>query len=758
MNLLRNIALLFAQLCCVFAFGQVSNSETNQGLNTASRVLLERVEGLIDSRDFDEAKSLIIDSRTLINDDYGDRLLDLYFIELELESSSGENPTSPFVQFKDEELSQDAFIYLEYLKGRRAFLKKEFSKADSVFTSTFSITKKLGDTHRLFLKSELYTAQLNFFEKNYTVTTAVLNDLIPRLEEKGLEYEQTQAYLTLGEIAHSKNNYEEANIYYSLAQILIKENQFPLLEIKLYKLFAQHYRDLQDYQNSLVYLEKHVQTIEDNGFIGGENAKQLSSLNGEIESLKGIIAQKDKELENKENYYIILCMFITLLTITSLALFRRNILKAKRNSRLAHEKSALINERNKAQDAAQIKADFLSTITHELRTPMYAVTGLTHLLLSSSPRDDQQEHLETLKSSGEYLLSLIDNILDFNKLEANKVELEEIKFDLRKRIADIVKTLDKQVKDKNNKIVIIHDEAIASSLVGDPVKISQILINLLGNSIKFTSNGTITIKTKLIKKSKEKSKILFEVQDTGKGISKDRQEQIFENFTQENIETAREHGGTGLGLAIVKKLVTLMGSEIKLESEVGKGSVFSFAIDFNNPDSNSFVDQIDSNNTKAPTPTPIAVYGSHDEVPTPAKTAPILKTETPEFEILKGKKVLIVEDNKINQMITKKILEQKEFICDVANNGEEAVAMARANEYDLILMDIHMPVMDGKRATVEIRKFNSKTPLLALTAVTLENAQDELIEIGFDDIIPKPFKMDEFFGKIQRAFSNIQII
>lgn len=742
----------------MFAFGQVSNSETNQGLNTASRVLLERVEGLIDSRDFDEAKSLIIDSRTLINDDYGDRLLDLYFIELELESSSGENPTSPFVQFKDEELSQDAFIYLEYLKGRRAFLKKEFSKADSVFTSTFSITKKLGDTHRLFLKSELYTAQLNFFEKNYTVTTAVLNDLIPRLEEKGLEYEQTQAYLTLGEIAHSKNNYEEANIYYSLAQILIKENQFPLLEIKLYKLFAQHYRDLQDYQNSLVYLEKHVQTIEDNGFIGGENAKQLSSLNGEIESLKGIIAQKDKELENKENYYIILCMFITLLTITSLALFRRNILKAKRNSRLAHEKSALINERNKAQDAAQIKADFLSTITHELRTPMYAVTGLTHLLLSSSPRDDQQEHLETLKSSGEYLLSLIDNILDFNKLEANKVELEEIKFDLRKRIADIVKTLDKQVKDKNNKIVIIHDEAIASSLVGDPVKISQILINLLGNSIKFTSNGTITIKTKLIKKSKEKSKILFEVQDTGKGISKDRQEQIFENFTQENIETAREHGGTGLGLAIVKKLVTLMGSEIKLESEVGKGSVFSFAIDFNNPDSNSFVDQIDSNNTKAPTPTPIAVYGSHDEVPTPAKTAPILKTETPEFEILKGKKVLIVEDNKINQMITKKILEQKEFICDVANNGEEAVAMARANEYDLILMDIHMPVMDGKRATVEIRKFNSKTPLLALTAVTLENAQDELIEIGFDDIIPKPFKMDEFFGKIQRAFSNIQII
>ncbi|WP_431472139.1 response regulator [Nonlabens sp. SCSIO 43208] len=742
----------------MFAFGQVSNSETNQGLNTASRVLLERVEGLIDSRDFDEAKSLIIDSRTLINDDYGDRLLDLYFIELELESSSGENPTSPFVQFKDEELSQNAFIYLEYLKGRRAFLKKEFSKADSVFTSTFSITKKLGDTHRLFLKSELYTAQLNFFEKNYTVTTAVLNDLIPRLEEKGLEYEQTQAYLTLGEIAHSKNNYEEANIYYSLAQILIKENQFPLLEIKLYKLFAQHYRDLQDYQNSLVYLEKHVQTIEDNGFIGGENAKQLSSLNSEIESLKGIITQKDKELENKENYYIILCMFITLLTITSLALFRRNILKAKRNSRLAHEKSALINERNKAQDAAQIKADFLSTITHELRTPMYAVTGLTHLLLSSSPRDDQQEHLETLKSSGEYLLSLIDNILDFNKLEANKVELEEIKFDLRKRIADIVKTLDKQVKDKNNKIVIIHDEAIASSLVGDPVKISQILINLLGNSIKFTSNGTITIKTKLIKKSKEKSKILFEVQDTGKGISKDRQEQIFENFTQENIETAREHGGTGLGLAIVKKLVTLMGSEIKLESEVGKGSVFSFAIDFNNPDSNSFVDQLDSNNTKAPTPTPIAVYGSHDEVPTPAKTAPILKTETPEFEILKGKKVLIVEDNKINQMITKKILEQKEFICDVANNGEEAVAMARANEYDLILMDIHMPVMDGKRATVEIRKFNSKTPLLALTAVTLENAQDELIEIGFDDIIPKPFKMDEFFGKIQRAFSNIQII
>jgi CheY-like chemotaxis protein len=382
--------------------------------------------------------------------------------------------------------------------------------------------------------------------------------------------------------------------------------------------------------------------------------------------------------------------------------------------------------RRNAEKASLAKAQFLSTITHELRTPLYAVTGLTHLLLEESPTENQKEHLNSLKFSGEYLLSLINNILDLNKLEARKVEILETSFNLEKRISDVLIALKNSADDKNTKLHFNFDQEIPKKLKGDPLKISQILINLIGNSIKFTENGDIWINVSRVNQVGQQLFLHFEIKDNGEGISKEKQSAIFENFTQGSLQINRKFGGTGLGLSIVKNLLNLMNSEIHLDSELGKGSSFSFDLKF-------------------------------EAFETAGAKGPGLVTAALSNDTMHNKKILIVEDNKINQMITRKILEKHQVICDVADNGTIAIEKVKNNHFDLILMDIHMPGISGIEATIEIRKFDDQIPIVALTAVTLDENLDEFYLNGFTDIIPKPYKTEEFFHKINTHLAAANI-
>jgi len=413
---------------------------------------------------------------------------------------------------------------------------------------------------------------------------------------------------------------------------------------------------------------------------------------------------------------------ITILSLLTLSLYKNNNLRAKANELLQQKNTELILAKESAERASEAKAQFLSTITHELRTPLYAVTGLTHLLLEESPTPNQKEHLNSLKFSGEYLLSLINNILDLNKLEANKVEIENTSFNLQKRINDVLIALSKSAKDKNNTLHYEFDKSIPKKLKGDPLKISQILINLIGNSIKFTHNGDIWIRVAKIKESEDRLTLNFQIQDQGVGISDKKQKNIFENFTQGSIQINRKFGGTGLGLSIVKNLLILMNSEIHLESELGKGSKFYFDLEFQ-------------------------VYHDTDQ-------NYIEGSKHIDYAIMKNKHVLVVEDNKINQLITRKILEKNKIICDVADNGMSAVKKTKENNFDLILMDIHMPGISGIEATKRIREFDVRTPVVALTAIALDDNLDEFYSNGFNDIIPKPYKTEEFFFKLHRAFAE----
>ncbi len=388
----------------------------------------------------------------------------------------------------------------------------------------------------------------------------------------------------------------------------------------------------------------------------------------------------------------------------------------------------LINAKEEAIKASRTKAQFLSSMSHEIRTPMNAVIGMTHLLLEDNPRPDQVENLNTLKFSSENLVTIINDILDFSKIESGKIEFEEIDFNLKYIITSIHHALSGSAQDKEIKLQMKYDSALPEFVKGDPVRLSQILNNLIGNAIKFTNKGHVVIQVGFKSSNDEEVEIHFSVLDTGIGIPENKLTSIFDNFTQASSDTTRNYGGTGLGLAISKQLVELKGGNIHVESIEGKGSHFYFNLTFKRSDQKG--EQRDFKQAEN------SNFITHS---------------------LKGVKVLLAEDNKINQIVAGKFLSKWEVEMDIAENGEEAVRMVQNREYNLVLMDLQMPVLDGFEATKKIRKLGgkfSKLPIIALTASAVLEIHEEAISAGMDDFITKPFDPKVLNSKIH-AYAQV---
>jgi PAS domain S-box-containing protein len=381
----------------------------------------------------------------------------------------------------------------------------------------------------------------------------------------------------------------------------------------------------------------------------------------------------------------------------------------------------VIQAGKKAEEAAQSKQQFMSTMSHEIRTPLNEVIGITNLLLQGNPREDQMDFIKTLRFSGNHLLTLVNDVLDYNKMESGKIEFEQAQFNLSDFLKDIHRTYSFRSKSKNIEFDIIKENELPNEVIGDSIRLNQILSNLLSNALKFTQKGSIHIVIKEIERRKKSSRIEFLVRDTGIGIPKDKHVVIFDSFTQASPDTTRHFGGTGLGLAICKKLVELQGGQINVESEPGKGSTFRFVLSFGIPE----------------------------------KSDVVRKSEASEsYSGLEGKKVLVAEDNKINFFVANKFLIGWGVIVTHAENGKIALDLLEKENFDLILMDLHMPVMDGIEATRVIRKSENprinSVPVVALTAAIMSESHDKIEDLNINDYVLKPFKPRDLFDKIKR--------
>lgn len=376
-----------------------------------------------------------------------------------------------------------------------------------------------------------------------------------------------------------------------------------------------------------------------------------------------------------------------------------------------------------AEAAAKSQSDFLSMISHEIRTPLNAVIGLTNYLISDKPKTEHVDDLKTLKFSAEHLHVLINDVLDYSKLDAGKIEFEYIDTEVIELCRNIVKGQEPKAREKGIYLNFLYDEDIPKYIVCDGLRMSQILTNLVGNAIKFTNEGGVTLTMNKVMLTKKRVSIKFIVEDSGIGIPKEKQSEIFDSFSQASTSTTREYGGTGLGLSITKRILDLQNTKINLFSIEGHGSRFYFTQTFQ-----------------------ISIQQER-----------IIETIHEDVNALDGKKVLLVEDNPINVMVAKKFLSRWNIIVEVAENGQESLDKITDDEYDLVLMDLQMPVMDGYDASKQIRNMGIQTPILALTASVMLDVGDKVYKSGMNDFITKPFDPNDLYTKIRNHIEKNEL-
>mgnify|MGYP006165212609 FL=1 len=606
-------------------------------------------------------------------------------------------------------------------------LGKCYLESNKIELSEIYFKKATNIYEKLNLKDaiQLINLQKGIIQKNkkqFETASKLFQNVIDSIETEALLDVEVEAYLLLGEIETEKGNpYKAIEFLESALKLNASGNNNTNLQQRILKDLMQAYKNIDQFSKSQFYAEKYIQISDSIGNFFNtslyENAYDKIQFDKQLQTIQKLDEEKksqQKTLRFSKLISILSIALISILSLLSLSLFKNNKIRINTNRLLKEKNKELIKEKEKAELASKTRSEFLATVSHELRTPLNAINGITYLLLQENPKESQMNYLKSLEFSGNYLLNFINDILEINRLESDKVQIEKISFNINELVENLSTSFNEFTYENNVTFHVSIDKSIKNLIIGDITKLSQVLINLINNAIKFSKNGDVWLNIKNTHQTENQITLFFEVKDNGIGIPYEKQESIFESFSQGSVEINRTYGGTGLGLSIVKKLIELLDSTIKLQSEPNKGTAFTFEITF------------DKGNSLENT--------SFEEI-----------TTRVDGKTFKNKNVLLVEDNKINQMITCKMLERKAINCTIIDNGEEAIEHLKTNTYDLVLMDVHLPGINGTEATAIIRTFDTKTPIIALTAISLNENREMLLSYGMNEVVTKPFVPEDFY-------------
>ncbi|MCX6268887.1 MAG: ATP-binding protein [Bacteroidetes bacterium] len=599
--------------------------------------------------------------------------------------------------------------------------ERNYPEALKNLFSALKIHEKTGDKDGIAREKSIIG---DIYSKigNYSMALRYLKEALTQFQETGSKSMMAYAEHSIGVVLKKQGDFDNALKHITRGLELSREIDYTMIMDEGYKNLAEIHAHLQNYkaayENEVLFNKFH------DSIYNSETTKKLTGLQmkfdfdkqHQADSLQHAHENKINLLNlKKQKTYTGLGIAGIVLVMLLLFFVFRNF----KNQRKATEQMAIARQR--AEQSERFKHQFLANMSHEIRTPMNAVMGMTNLVLDSPLNAKQRFYLEGVRKSGETLLHIINDILDLSKIEAGKMDLEKIHFSVSDLLDQVKQTLQHKAEEKGVQLITGIDAEVCDVLMGDPVRLNQVLINLTGNAIKFTEKGSVTIK---VEKGVLESSIKFSIIDTGIGIPQDKLQTVFDSFTQANSSDTRKFGGTGLGLSISKQLVELMDGKIAIESREGYGSVFSF------------------------------------EIHCPEGKAELLMEQTSAEEIdgtiLDGLKILLADDNEYNRIVTNDTLRSKAKVeITEATNGLEVVDLLNNQDFDVVLMDVQMPMMDGYEATRQIRgKFTSpknQIQIIALTASVIRSDLDKCREAGMNDYVPKPFNTAHLIAVIAKA-------
>jgi len=735
--------MVFYLLLSVVPFNLSAQTKQQDYCNSVDlKHLFEDVLNSMDARDYDLsiAKSLNIIEKAEEKKCY-DYLFDAY--NLLSRSYIDLRDTVPAQRYAKKalsyaELSKNDTLLADAYNNLAAFYvndEKDHAKAMDLYKKSLVLARKIKDSS--FLNAALNIAELYRNMGNYKAMPKYLQEAANSVNKINIQYDDPRIYLDIlwGDYYYHNNKEQCALKHYEQAYERVEKDSIRLLAIDFYGRYADRLSAQQSYQKAfevekrLLYHEQVAYSIEsEESLLNAKANAQMQAYKRQRNEAKLQQQLADQNLKRKSREGLLLGILLVLLIIFIGYLFLSTRFRKSLIISLKKNNIALQKAKNIAEKSSAAKAHFFSTLSHEMRTPLYGVTGIVSLLEKSPHFKSHKEELSSLQFSASHLLDIINDLLDISKLENDTFELQNRPFNLRNLVKEIVNSVDHYAADQKSTVHLEVSPSVPNYLIGDSRRLSQVLLNILSNSMKFTKNGDIWVYIESTKKEAGSYDMAFSIKDNGVGMDEKSQRLIFNEFSQVGNEIEdQERQGTGLGLPIVKKILEKMKSAIHLESERDVGTQFRFNITF-----------------EEATLLQVIEFSSSQKY----------KAKKDKEHTVRGISFLIVDDNKINRMVTSKILIERGAKTAEASSGKEAIEKVKEEHYDLILMDINMPVMNGFETTLELRRLNIQVPIIALTAADASYMEKRIKTNGMSGAIIKPYSMDEFMKVINEHLST----